>query len=263
MRSRRAQITEIEGSILKHIENNEFYLFWFSDILKSGGFDGDELQDALSRLTKSNHLFRIEKGLYCVRNFKNTHLIANLLLKDSAIAYWTALNIHGLTEQIPNVVYSQSSHLKPDKIVFNVRYKFVKVKPEKMFGSMQMGYGNEAFKITDIEKTLLDCFDLPQYAGGYEELIRAFYEAKYSSIRLLSYGRQIGNLSVLKRMAFLSELFEMKGFTRFKQGVLSMMNKKYTLIDPFGENTGKFNAKWRIRLNIPSEDLLKMINKIY
>jgi predicted transcriptional regulator of viral defense system len=29
-----------------------------------------------------------------------------------------------------------------------------------------MGYGNERFRITGIEKTLLDCFDLPQYSGG-------------------------------------------------------------------------------------------------
>jgi len=56
-----------------------------------------------------------------------------------------------------------------------------------MFGAMQMGYGNEAFRVTDVEKTLLDCFDLPQYSGGYAELIRTFHAAKMSSIRLLEY----------------------------------------------------------------------------
>jgi predicted transcriptional regulator of viral defense system len=139
----------------------------------------------------------------------------------------------------------------------------VKLKPGKIFGSMQMGYGNEAFKVTDIEKTLLDCFDLPQYSGGYEELIRAFYSAKIRSIRLLEYGQQMNNLSVLKRMAFLSELFQMTGFTRFQQGVLKIMNQKYTLFDPMGENAGEFDAKWRIRVNVSKERLLNIINKIY
>jgi predicted transcriptional regulator of viral defense system len=107
------------------------------------------------RLTKSEYIFRIENGLYCIRNFQNPYVIANAMLKGSALAYWTALNIHGLTEQISNVVFSQSTHLKNDKKVFNVHYKFVKVKPGKMFGTMQMGYDNETFHVTDIEKTHL------------------------------------------------------------------------------------------------------------
>ena len=153
--------------------------------------------------------------------------------------------------------------MKFDKTVFNVRYNSVTVKPEKMFGAMQMGYGNEAFRVTDAEKTLLDCFDLPQYSGGYAELIRAFHAAKMSSVRLLEYGLKMNNLSILKRMAFLSELFQMNGFTRFQQEVLKRVNQKYTLIDPFGANEGEFNAKWRVRLNISKDNLLDIIQKIY
>lgn len=128
---------------------------------------------------------------------------------------------------------------------------------------MQMGYGNERFRITDIEKTLLDCFDLPQYSGGYEELIRAFYQAKVSSRKLLDYGKQMGNLSILKRLAFLSELFEMKGFTNFQNEVQKIRNQRYTLLDPMGSNKGVFNAKWRICMNIEKDKLLEIINKMY
>jgi predicted transcriptional regulator of viral defense system len=190
-------------------------------------------------------------------------VIANVLLKDSVVGYWSALNLHQFTEQIPNVVYVQSPNRKSDKKVFNVRYKFIQVKAEKVCGIMQMGYGNEAFRITDIEKTLLDCFDLPQYSGGYEELIRAFYLAKVSTSRLLIYGKQMNNLSVLKRLAFLSEFFDMKGFSAFQSGVQKMVNNRYSLLDPLGLNEGEFNARWRIRVNIPEVRLLEMINKMY
>jgi predicted transcriptional regulator of viral defense system len=264
MRSRRIQLTELERNILKYITENELFCFHFDD-LKNSNICNDkyELQDALSRLTKFQSLYRIEKGLYCVWVFQNSYVIANALLKNSTVAYWTALNIHGLTEQIPNTIYSQSTFRKNDKTVFGVLYKFIKVKPEKMLGTMEMGYGSETFRVTDVEKTLLDCFDLPQYSGGYEELIRAFYTAKINSLKLLKYGKQIGNLSVLKRMAFLSELFEMKKFDKFQQGVMSIMNEKYSLLDPMGENTGDFDAKWHIRINISKERLLGVINKIY
>lgn len=222
-----------------------------------------ELKPVLSRLVRDKQLFPIQKGLYVIRNFQNPYIIGNIMVAEGTIAYWSALNLHGLTEQIPNVVYVQSAKPKNNKKVFNVRYRFIQVKKEKICGIMQMGYGNERFRVTDIEKTLLDCFDLPQYSGGYEELIRAFYQAKVSSCKLLDYGKQMGNLSVLKRLAFLSELFEMKGFTNFQNEVLKIRNQRYSLLDPMGSNEGAFNAKWRIRLNIDKDKLLEIINKIY
>jgi predicted transcriptional regulator of viral defense system len=245
------------------ITDNELAVFDIDTLMSLSGESYIHIKSALSRLIRMELIYRIETGRYVIRNFQNPYVIANAMLRDSTIAYWSALNIHGLTEQIPNMVYSQSNLLKRDKTVFNVMHKFVKVKPEKIFGTMQMGYGNESFWVTDVEKTLLDCFDLPQYSGGYEELIRAFYTAKISSTKLLQYGLKMNNLSVLKRIAFLSELFQMKGFAKFQQGVLKVVNQKYTLIDPFGENTGEFDAKWRIRVNISKERLLKMIDKIY
>lgn len=252
-----------ESRILNLIADDEIPVFAMDKLVSITGKEYLYLKPVLKKLVNNGQLFRIEKGLYCIRNFRNPYLIANALLSSSAVAYWSALNIHHLTEQIPNVVYSQSTLLKNDKKVFNVRYKFIKVKAEKICGIMEMGYGNEMFRITDVEKTLLDCFDLPKYSGGYEELIRAFYKAKASSVKLLSYGKQMNNLSVLKRLAFLSELFEMNGFTVFQAEVLKIVNSRYSLLDPLGENEGEFNNKWRIRVNIPKEKLLGIINKMY
>jgi len=254
---------DYKALILRIIADNELTVFNIEDIITLSGKDYSKIKYAISALMADGQIYRVQTALYCVRNFQNSYVIANAMQKNSLIAYWSALNLHGLTEQIANMIFSQSNSLKIDKTVFNVCYKFVKVKQEKIFGVTQMGYGNEMFRVTDVEKTLLDCFDLPQYSGGYPELIRAFYSAKMSSIRLLEYGLKMNNLSILKRMAFLSELFQMKGFTRFQQEVLKRINQKYTLIDPFGENDGEFISKWRVRLNISREDLLGLTQKIY
>lgn len=263
MRTNRKNLSQDELAFLKSINDNELLFFEFDKVLSMGGYSIAVLQDILTRLTAKEILYRIEKSKYCVRNFRNPYVIANVLLKNSAVAYWSALNLHGLTEQIPNVVYVQSSSRKNDKKVFGVRYKFIKVKPEKLCGHVQAGYGNEAYYMTDVEKTLLDCFDLPQYSGGYEELIRAFYMAAPSSTKLLKYGKQMNNLSVLKRMAYLSELFEMKGFIRFQSEVLKLVNRKYSLLDPSSSDEGIFNSKWHIRVNVPEDKLSSMINKMY
>lgn len=252
-----------DAMIYNKIIDNELNFVDTVKLIEITGKSYVALNPVLRRLVRDEQLFPIQKGLYAMRNFQNPYVIANAMLSEGAIAYWSALNLHGLTEQIPNVVYVQSAKRKNDKKVFNVRYRFIQVKKEKTCGIIQMGYDNERFRITDIEKTLLDCFDLPQYSGGYEELIRAFYQAKINSCKLLDYGKKIGNLSVLKRMAFLSELFEMKGFINFQNEVQKIRNQRYTLFDPMGSNEGVFNAKWRIRVNIEKDKLLEIKNKMY
>ncbi len=252
-----------DSIIMNLITDNELSIFNIDTLVSLSGKQYIDLKPVLKRLVINEQLSRIERGVYCVRNFRNPYVIANNLLKNSLIAYWSALNLHQLTEQIPNVVYSQSVMQKKDTKVFNVRYKFVGIKDYKIAGISQMGYGNEMFKITDIEKTLLDCFDLPQHSGGYEELIRAFYQAKINSSKLLTYGKQMENLSVLKRIGFLSELFEMTHLANFRVEVLRLINSRYTLLDPMGNDMGEFNIKWKIRVNIPKENLLTIINKIY
>jgi predicted transcriptional regulator of viral defense system len=90
-----------------------------------------------------------------------------------------------------------------------------KINPGKLIGIIDAGYGNHSFRITDIEKTFVDCFDLPQYSGGCEELIRAFNKAKLNGEKLINYSSEIGNNAVIKRMGFLAELLEKPGLKRF------------------------------------------------
>lgn len=252
-----------DATISNVLNDNELTIIDSRALSTMMGKAYNEIKPAIRKMIKNEQLFVIEKGLYCVRNFKNPYVIANAMLKESAIAYWSALNLHHLTEQFPNVVFVQSPHRKADKKVFNIRYNFIQVKHQKVFGTMTMGYGNEQFSITDVEKTLLDCFDLPQYAGGYEELIRAFSKARISGKKLFAYGSRMNNLSVLKRMAYLSELFEMSVLTDFRRNVQGIVNDRYTLLDPQGENEGTFNAKWKIRINIPENRLLEIKQKMY
>src|ERR1035437_5588997 len=97
-----------DSIILNLIVDNELSVFNIDTLVSLSGKQYIDLKLVLKRLVINEQLSRIEKGLYCVRNFRNSYVIANNLLKNSMIAYWSALNLHQLTEQIPNVVYSQS-----------------------------------------------------------------------------------------------------------------------------------------------------------
>jgi len=256
-------INNEQKNFLLDLDNYEIEIFSFADIENKIKRKITNLDDILSNLVKKNFLTRLEKGKYIRPNFNNNFVIANYLAEGSSIAYWSALNHYGLTEQIPNTVFSQTTKLKHSKKVMNVDYKFIKIHPNKFVGITTEGWANLKFRITDIEKTIIDCFDLPQYSGGYAELIRAFYSAKLNKRKLLEYAIAVDNLSVLKRIAYLSELFEMKGFSNFQKETRKRLKNKYTFFSPFDIKKGKFLSRWKLCLNIYEETLFSIINKEY
>lgn len=249
------------NTLVQWLDGREWDIF--SQEMLSDELDGQAVQNQLETLVSRGLLRRIERGKYCRHNFRDEHVISNYLALDGVVAYWSALNLHGLTEQIPNTIFVQTTKQKKHKTVFGVRYRFIKVKPSKMVGIETQGYGNHAYRCTDVEKTLLDCFDLPQYSGGYEELIRAVDTVELDADKLTTYCRAVGNLSATKRLAYLLELFEKPHIDGFLDFAQSQLNEKYSPFDPFGEDEGVFDSRWRLRLNIPREDLLDMTQKAY
>lgn len=250
-------------NVLLFLDDREIDIFEISDLVTKMQLPMAKLQPTLESLEKRGLLSRIEKGKYCRHNFRNEYVISNYLVNDGVVAYWSALNLHGLTEQFPNIIFVQTSKQKKHKTVFGVRYQFIKVKSEKMTGIIKEGYGNHQYRMTDVEKTIVDCFDLPQYSGGFAELIRAFANAKLDAEKMIDYCQANQNISATKRMAYLAELLEkssLKAFIAFAQGCV---NEKYTLFDAFGEEEGLFVNKWKLRMNISKEEILDIINKQY
>jgi predicted transcriptional regulator of viral defense system len=124
-------------------------------------------------------------------------------------------------------------------------------------------YGNYEYKITDVDKTLVDCFDLPQYSGGFDGMIQAFASSKLNSKKLIEYCTAIGNKAAIKRMGYLAEILGKNGTKRFIKWAKDQVNKKYNLMDAGGREEGKFVREWRLRLNVTKEDLFKLATEIY
>jgi predicted transcriptional regulator of viral defense system len=249
--------------ILKVLDELEWDIFSGESLALHLQTSNKAIQNNLENLVSRGLLSRIEKGKYCRHTFRDEYVISNYLAEDGVVAYWSALNLHGLTEQFPNTVFVQTAKLKRNKSVFGVRYQFVKVKPEKMTGVEIQGYGNHQYRMTDIEKTLADCFDLPEYSGGFTELLRAFARAEIRAEKLIRYCQAIDNISAAKRMAYLAELLQKPDSEPFLEYAQRVVNKKYTLFDGLGSEKGEFINRWKLRLNVSREDILLMCNKPY
>lgn len=251
------------SQFLALLDDFEIDVFTETTFQKITGQDLSGWMPQLRTLIKNGLVNSIEKGKYCRHTFRNEYVISNYLAEDGVVAYWSALNLHGLTEQFPNTVFVQTAKLKRNKSVFGVRYQFIKVKPGKMTGVEIQGYGNHQYRMTDIEKTLADCFDLPEYSGGFMELLRAFARAETKAEKLIKYCQAIDNISATKRMAYLTELLQKPDSEAFLEYAQSIVNKKYTLFDGLGEEKGDFVNRWKLRLNVSQEDILLICDKQY
>ena len=256
-------VSEEQQQFIRLLDDYEIDIFSMDAIEKQIGKKFSNLNAILENLIDKQFFSRIEKGKYCRTNFRDELVIGTFIAKDGAIAYWTALNKRGLTEQFSNTIFIQTPRLKRDKTIFGIPYKFIKISPSKRAGIIKEGYGNRTFWMTDVEKTIIDCFDLPQYSGGYAELIRAFSQAKLRSDKLIQYCNTVHNIAVTKRMGFLAHVLQKDELKSFIDFAKSQVKEKYNLFDPQGPDKGEFVNEWRLRLNISKSEILNIINKQY
>ena len=256
-------LTQNQLAFLRLLDDLEMDVFSLDEVSKALRGKVENIHELIENLVHKKLLSRIERGKYCRYNFKDELVIGCRLVDDGCIGYWSALNKHGLTEQFPNTIFIQAIKAKAEKKVFGVKYQFVKISTSKRAGIIPLGYGNHRYQITNIEKTIVDCFDLPQYSGGYAELIRAFNQAKLSAEKMIEYCEKIHNISATKRMGYLAELLDKKGLKTFVRFAQHLVNSKYNLFDAQGIEKGEFINEWRLRLNISKEEILDICNKQY
>jgi len=252
-----------QNDFVKYLEEEEIQIFEIQNLKSVLDLDNRKINEIVENLVVKGFLSRIEKGKYCRANFRDENVIGTFLAKESAVAYWSALNLHGLTEQFPNKIFIQTTQLKKEVEFAGTIYQFVKIQPKKRTGIVFNSYGNYRYAITDVEKTIVDCFDLPQYSGGFAELIRAFYNAQLNAKKLIDYCNAVNNIAVIKRLGFLAELFEKKNLCSFVKFAKSKVNRSYNLFDTFGENTGEPNNDWYLRMNLSKENILGIVQNQY
>jgi len=258
-----ANLTQQQIDFMLVLDDYELDIFALNELKKQFSNKFQDINELVENLVHKKILSRIERGKYCRANFNDEKVIGCFISNNGAIAYWSALNAHGLTEQFPNNLFVQTSRAKRSKTVLSTTYKFIKVAAYKISGILSQGQGNRLYRITDIEKTIVDCFDLPEYSGGYAELIRAFNQAKLNSRKIVAYCEVINNIAAIKRMGFLAELLNKQELKTFIKYAKEQINPTYNIFDPAGMDKGEFVNNWRLRLNISSEEILDICNKQY
>lgn len=227
--------------------------FEISDITR------ESLRVLLSRLEKNGWIERIEKGKYMIvplgsekgEYTLDEFVLASALVEPYCVGYWSALNYHGLTEQIPTTVFVQTTSRKRcrEKKIFGVDFKIVKLKKEKFFGKETFWSGDEQVNITDKEKTIVDCLDKPKYCGGIVEVAKGIRSEDFDDGKILDYIDRIGNTGVLRRFGYLCDLYGVD------IDIPTVDTRSYLKLDPTMPDKGDKSSKWRLIVNVDENEL--------
>jgi len=220
----------------------------------------DPTRQFLERLQTKGWIKRIRRGRFAIIPISSGEdrtpqlhefIIAMELVSPAAIAYWSALNHHGMTEQLPGTVFVATNHpvRRPPGEVLGVSYKIISLRPERFFGTQKDWIGEMPFFVTDREKTIIDGLDLPQYVGGVGEIAKALSTSwtQLNESRLRKYAAKIGNRAVAKRLGFLMETLGLGDVETFRKVVT--LSSGFSLFDPSLPRRGKYNRRWGLLIN--------------
>lgn len=127
----------------------------------------------LNSYVKKGLVKRVRRNLYCIVNLENReapgdrYLIGNKINKSVYLTYHSAFELHGLSHQVGFVVYVASDSKISDFEFEGVLYKYI---GRLIDGGVTNYRSNEKVKLTDLERTVVDSIDRPDYCGGPHEL---------------------------------------------------------------------------------------------
>jgi predicted transcriptional regulator of viral defense system len=214
----------------------------------------------LDRLERKGWIRRIKRGKFAVIPLSSGEarspqlhefVIAMELVSPAAIAYWSALNHHSMTEQIPRTVFVATNHHVQlnTKEALGVTFKIISVQPRKFFGIEKDWINEQPFSVTDKEKTIIDGLDLPKYVGGVGEIAKALAQSwdELNEEKLREYAVKIGNTAVGKRLGYLMEALGL-GNPETLRTTLSL-GAGFSPLDPTLPRRGKHSRRWGLLIN--------------
>ena len=240
----------------------------------------------LNRLVHKGWLQRLQRGVYMVipleagpeRAWSESALvIAPHLIQPAAVAYWSALHFWNMTEQVPRVVFVQSTRRKRPVEILGMRFRFVSVSEAHFFGIARRIVDGKPIYVTDREKTLLDAAARPDLSGGIAQLAQALRTAcadaygvavqhhRHSPhgdpdalttsldwMRLDGYLARWGGGVVVKRLGYLVETLALPipDRERRMERWQGMLSQGISLLEPAAGAKGPVATRWRIRVNV-------------
>ena len=233
-------------------------------VLRNGKMvDFDQIQEAIGQdvprsvvrkrvagMSKAGWLIRLKKGQYLVVTDISTLgftdvselVIAQSLNPDSYISFESALQYHGMFDQLLARIDAVTTLATKTYQVLHTTYRFSSVKEELYWGFSTESINNQQVNIAEKEKAILDLlyFRSSDYNISLVfEKLREYLD-QYDFKKLKEYSARY-SLGVVRKTGFLLDQIGVDTTDLFRQN--QVKKNSYTKLT---QDAAQFNAKWRI-----------------
>jgi len=224
---------------------------------------------ALWRLSQHENLVRVHGGLYAAIPPERTlaeyeidrFILADRSIKGSgAIAFHSALELHGAAYSRFTIVYFLTTHQVRPFTFQDTTYRPVLI--ADVFGTTTHYIDDVPVRVTDRERTFLDCIRRPDLCGGVEEYMKSF-EAfiLLDPDKLLSYLERYNERSLYQRAGLILE--SMKGRIEVPERLLTALHDEvskniYYLI-PGKKGGGTLVKGWNVMVPRNMAEMMRSV----
>lgn len=133
--------------------------------------------------------------------------VGSHIVEPYYFGYASAAELWGFLHQAGRVYYVVSPRRTSVRLEHPAQFQLVRVPPERFFGIREIVRRGERLRVSDPERTVLDCVDRPELSGGMGGAAQILARAKprLSWRRLSGYLRRMGNRSLTLRVGFLAD----------------------------------------------------------
>ena len=214
---------------------------------------------------KSNTYKKIRNNLYALVDpstndiYSTKFEIASKISHTSFVCYHSALEYYGLANQVFGDVLV-GSLTRFNNFVFNDdEFIYKSVKNVKFVNDVV----SEGIRVSSLEKTIIDCIDDMDLAGGIEEVLNALEQIKYvNESKVLDILRDTDKMFLYQKVGFLFEIYNSQlGLSNdFFLECKSHISKKINYFMRYEFKDTELDKKWNL---IVPKDIKSRINGGY
>jgi predicted transcriptional regulator of viral defense system len=137
------------------------------------------VRNMLYRLKRQGRVRQLTKGVYAgalATASVNRYSVPNKLRKDAVVAFHSALEFHGVANQVFQTVYYLSVRPRGDVRFDGVTYHCV-APPRQLARAHRLDFqvelSRDEVRITGRERSIVDCLAFLEYSGGVDEVDRS------------------------------------------------------------------------------------------
>lgn len=213
--------------------------------------DEKQYSNWISLKLKSKTYKKIRNNLYALIDpstndiYSTKFEIASKISNTSFVCYHSALEYYGLANQVFGNVLVGSLTKFNNFIFEDNEYICRHVKIIKFVNDI----ASEGIRVSSLEKTIVDCIDNIDLAGGIEEVLNALEQIKYvNESKLLEILKDINKMYLYQKIGFLFELYnnQLDLSNEFFEECKSHISKKVNYFMQYEFKDTELNKKWNL-----------------